>query len=128
MPRMGAKTALIEWLIGYTSPDDVRIVRLGFGRRSRNRKGRMTMQNRTSISIVAAMMVAAGFIVQADAFAQQTSTRVTATTEVQQKGEFTRLLDSTKVLNQALKRVSEQKKVDNTALVQANDKKIHDAE
>ncbi|BAL22872.1 hypothetical protein [Azoarcus sp. KH32C] len=86
------------------------------------------MQNRTSIGIVAAMMLAAGFIVQADAFAQQTSARVAATAEARQKDEFTRLLDSTKVLNQALKRVSEQKKVDNAALVQANDKKIHDAE
>ncbi|HJV26503.1 MAG TPA: hypothetical protein VJ673_12520 [Aromatoleum sp.] len=86
------------------------------------------MKNRTSIGLAAAMLAAAGFIMQADAFAQQTSARVTAGAEARQKDEFTRLLDSTKVLNQALKRVSEQKKVDNAALVQANDKKIHDAE
>lgn len=86
------------------------------------------MQNRTSIAFIAAMMAASGLFVHADAYAQQTSARVAAAAEVRQKEEFARLVDSTKVLNLALKRVSEQKKVDSATLVQANDKKIRDAE
>ena len=87
------------------------------------------MHKKTSIGVVGAVIVAAaGFVVQADAFAQQPSARVATANEARQKDDFARLLDSTKVLNQALKRVSEQKKVDNASLVQANEKKIRDAE
>lgn len=86
------------------------------------------MMNRSAYVVGVALLAGAGFLGAPEAHAQAQSARVTATTEARARDDFARLLESAKGLNQALKRVSEQRKVDNSRAVQGNEQKIRQAE
>lgn len=86
------------------------------------------MQEQTKRALGAALIAAGIVLAPTGAQAQAESARVTAASEAQQRSEFQRLLDSTKALNQALKRVSEERKVDQARLVRENELKIQKAE
>jgi len=86
----------------------------------------MMKKSKCAMSVV--LLAGAGFLVSADVLAQAQSARVTAVEEAKQRDDFARLLDSTKGLNQALKRVSEQKKVDNSRVIRDGEQKVKQAE
>ncbi len=86
------------------------------------------MLTKSSTAVLGAFVVAVSGAAPLEALAQQASPRVTAAAETQNRDQFASLLESTKVLNKALKRVSEQKKVDNARIVQANEQTIQQAE
>jgi hypothetical protein len=80
-----------------------------------------------SIFAIAAMMLA-GAGVAAEGLDQTRPGRLSAVTAAAQQKDFTRLLDSAKALNQALKRVSEQNRVDKSGAVRQADQEIRAAE
>lgn len=86
------------------------------------------MSKNRNAALCAALLAAAGAFLSADASAQAQSPRVAAATAGRERESFARLVDSTKGLHQALKRVSEQKKVDNAVLIAKNEQKIRAAE
>ncbi|AYH42233.1 hypothetical protein [Azoarcus sp. DN11] len=86
------------------------------------------MKNRSKHALGAALIASAGLLATADVLADVQSARVVAAEEARMKSAFPRLLDSARELNKALKRVSEQRKVDNSRVVQDNDAKIKQAE
>lgn len=86
------------------------------------------MKNRSKQALGVALLASAGLLASADVLADVESARVVAAEEARMKGDFARMLDSAKELNKALKRVSEQRKVDNWRAVRENDARIRQAE
>lgn len=86
------------------------------------------MKNGSKFALGAALVAGAGFLGTANVFADVQSARVVAAEEARMKGDFARTLESTRELNKALKRVGEQRKVDNSRVVQDNEAKIKQAE
>lgn len=86
------------------------------------------MKNGSKFALGAALIAGAGFLGTADVFADVQSARVVAAEEARMKSDFARMLESTRELNKALKRVGEQRKVDNSRVVQDNEAKIKQAE
>lgn len=86
------------------------------------------MIKKTKCAMSVVLLAGAGFLVSADVLAQAQSARVTAVEEARQRDDFARLLDSAKGLNQALKRVSEQRKVDNSRVIRDSEQKVKQAE
>ena len=86
----------------------------------------MSMKSKRAVS--AALLAAAGFLPCWEAVAEAQSARVAAVMAATQREDFTRLLDSTKGLNEALKRVSLQRKVDSADAVRTSERKIQAAE
>lgn len=90
--------------------------------------GGTKMMKQTKCALGIALLSGAGLLISADGLAQAESPRVAATSEAKQRDDFARLLDSAKGLNQALKRVSEQRKVDNSRVLRESEQKISKAE
>lgn len=86
------------------------------------------MKNGSKFALGAVLIAGAGFLGSADVFADVQSARVVAAEEARMKSDFARMLESTKELNKALKRVGEQRKVDNSRVVQDNEARIKQAE
>lgn len=86
------------------------------------------MKNGSKFALGAALIAGAGFLGTADVFADVQSARVVAAEEARMKSDFASKLESTRELNKALKRVGEQRKVDNSRVVQDNEAKIKQAE
>ncbi|NMG75847.1 hypothetical protein [Aromatoleum diolicum] len=86
------------------------------------------MSKKSQAAICALLFAGAGVFMSANTFAQAQSGRVAATYEGKERENFSRLVDSAKVLNQALKRVSEQKKIGNAKLIAEIEQKIRMAE
>lgn len=86
------------------------------------------MMKKTNCALSMVLLAGAGFLAPADVSAQAQSARVTTAAEARQRDDFARLLESAKGLNQALKRVSEQRKVDYSKATQEADQKIRQAE
>ena len=86
------------------------------------------MKNGSKFALGAALVAGVGFLGTADVFADVQSARVVAAEEARMKSDFARMLESTRELNKALKRVGEQRKVDNSRVVQDNEAKIKQAE
>lgn len=86
------------------------------------------MNKGSKFALGAALIAGAGFLGSAEVFADVQSARVVAAEEARMKGDFARTLESTRELNKALKRVGEQRKVDNSRVVQDNEAKIKQAE
>ncbi len=118
---------------GETVPSRFRIEATGGRKRGRlmhrntQNKG-IRMMKGSKHALGAALVASAGFLMTADALADVQSARVVAAEEARMKSEFARKLESTKELNKALKRVGEQRKVDNARAVQDNEAKIKQAE
>jgi hypothetical protein len=74
------------------------------------------------------MQAGAGHVGTAEVLAQAQSARVSAAAEAGQRNEFAQLLHSTKALNQALKRVSAERKVDNSRVIRDSEQKIQQAD
>lgn len=87
------------------------------------------MMKASRITAAAVALCAAGLsAAPGEALAQAQSARVVAAQEAQQRADFARLLESAKGLNKALKRISQERKLDYAAVVQAGEQKIVDAE
>ncbi|NMF90597.1 hypothetical protein [Aromatoleum petrolei] len=86
------------------------------------------MKNGSKLAIGAALVAGAGFLGSPDVFADVQSARVVAAEEARMKSDFARMLESTRELNKALKRVGEERKVDNSRVVQDNEARIKQAE
>ena len=86
------------------------------------------MNKGSKFALGAALIAGAGFLGSAEVFADVQSARVVAAEEARMKSDFARMLESTKELNKALKRVGEQRKVDNARVVQDNEARIKQAE
>lgn len=86
------------------------------------------MQKTLASAVGAVLLASTGLLSSADGIAQSQSGRVAAATEAQQRSDFSRVLESVKALNQALKRVAEQKKLDKADVVAQAESKIRQAE
>ena len=84
--------------------------------------------NRTKIAAAVALCAAGLIVGPGEVLAQAQSARVAASVEAQQRADFARLLDSAKGLNAALKRISQERKLDYAAQVQAGEQKVGEAE
>jgi len=82
------------------------------------------MSKKSNRAMCALMLAGAGILACGEALADVSSSRVAAVIASRQREDFARLLDSTSVLNEALKRVSRQNKVDNDAVIRAGELKI----
>lgn len=87
----------------------------------------MTKKTRIAAAVAAVCAVAL-IAAPGQGFAQAQSARVTAAVEAQQRADFARLLDSTKGLNAALKRISQERKLDYAAVIGKGEQQIGEAE
>lgn len=86
------------------------------------------MSTNSKHAICVVMLTAAALLPFGAVAAEVQSDRVAAAKAARQREDFTRRLDSAKELNEALKRVSQQKKVDKAEFVRATEQKIRAAE
>lgn len=82
------------------------------------------MSKKSKRAVYAVLLAGAAILPCWQALADVSSGRVAAVTAAREREDFARLFDSAKGLNEALKRVSKQNKVDNDAVIRAADLKM----
>lgn len=86
------------------------------------------MTNRMKMAAGAALLAAGLLAAPPDGIAQAQSARVATATEAQQRADFTRLLDSAKGLNAALKRISQERRLDYSGVIDKSERTLRAAE
>lgn len=86
------------------------------------------MTNRMKIAAGAALFAAGLLVAPPDGIAQAQSARVTAAAEAQQRADFSRLLDSARGLNAALRRISQERRLDYSAVIEKSEQTLRAAE